>query len=184
MLDKAAPPRTKPQVESPTAERQRLERLLAEAKLTLASPPPLPNWHDNEAMKAWLNTMLDAIEDVIWFEVCLAPLSYHDEHCVTCALKEAKQGNIKPLRNAYPHLAPFLHPPKRRRGQRLPKAKPRALAHAVTDVSSIRDLWRRHFRRVKRRRGELSAEEIAAERWKVDVDAVLSAVEHRKSRRA
>jgi hypothetical protein len=179
MPDKTSTPS---RAESPAAERQRLERLLAEAKASLASlasPPLLPKWRDNNAMKAWVNTMLDRIFDVIWWEVCLEPFAYHDEHCVTCALKEAERGNIKPLRDAYPHLTPFLHPPKRRRGQRLPKAKPKGLEAAVADVSRIRDLWRQHFGRVKRRQGELSAEEIAAERNKLDVEKVRTALAHR-----
>lgn len=176
MPDKTSTPS---RAESPEAERQRWERHLAEAQASLASPPPLPKWRDNDAMKAWVITILKRMDDVSFWEVLLEPLAYHDEHCVTCALKEAKRGNIEPLRDVYPDLVPFLHPPKRRRGQRFPKAKPYRLQCAVADVSRIRDLWRRHFGRVKRRHDELSAEEIAAERHKVDVEKVRTVLAHR-----
>ncbi len=177
MRDKTSTPS---RAESPEAERQRLERFLAEAKASLASPPPLPSWHDDDAMKAWLNTMLDRMFDVMWWEICLVhiPPEVLAESAERRPIEEAERGNINPLRDAYPHLTPFLHPPKRRRGQRLPKAKPKGLEAAVADVSRIRDLWRQHFGRVKRRQGELSAEEIAAERNKLEFEKVRTALAH------
>jgi hypothetical protein len=58
------------------------------------------------------------------------------------------------------------------------------LAAAVKDVAHIRALWKSHYGRVKRRRGDLSAEEIAAERWMVDVGAVRAGVSRRMRLRA
>jgi hypothetical protein len=166
-------------------ERQHIEQLLAEANASLASPPPLPSWHDNGAMKAWVNTMLDRMDDVRWFEECLVhipPAEILTERAERRAIEEAGHGNIEPLRNAHPHLASFLHLPQRKRGQRFPKVNDK-LMRAVADVSRIRDLWRRHFGRVKRRHGELSAEEIAAEGHKLDVEKVRTALAHRARHR-
>jgi hypothetical protein len=180
MLYKAAPPLAEPRVQSLAAERQHVERLLAEAKASLASAAAsLPNWHDNDGMKAWLNTMLDRMDDVDWYQSCLVhipPEILTAERDDRFAIAEAEHGNIKPLRRAYPQLAPFLHLPKRERGKRFPKVNYK-VRHAKYEVSLIRGLWRRHFGRVNRRRGELSAAEIAAERCGVDVGAVIS---HRK----
>jgi hypothetical protein len=181
MRDKTSTPS---RAESPAAERQRLERLLAEEKALLASPPPLPKWHDNDAMKAWVNTMLGAMVGVRFFEICLVhiPPEVLAESAERRPIEEAERGNIKPLRDVYPHLAPFLHLPKRKRGQRFPKVNNK-LMNAVADVSRIRGLWKRHFGRVKRQRDELSAEEIAAERYKLDVEKVQRAVTHRARHR-
>jgi hypothetical protein len=181
MRDKTSTPS---RAESPAAERQRLERLLAEAKASLASPPLLPKWHDNNAMKAWVNTMLDRMDDVSWFEECLVPMPPAEitERAERRAIEEAGHGSIEPLRNAHPHLASFLHLPQRKRGQRFPKVNDK-LMRAVADVSRIRNLWRRHFGRVKRRHGELSAEEIAAEGHKLDVEKVRTALAHRARHR-
>ena len=111
---------------------------------------------------------------------------------------EAQQGNIEPLRELIrkwiPPLAEFIHlPPQPGKGRRFQKSeynvqraimvdlKKRALTFAAWDVAIIRDLWQRHYRKEKRSNPSsssaegfavLSAEDFAAARHKVDVNAL------------
>jgi len=175
------------------------EELLALAK-ELRSSAELPGWNDRDAMKAWLNNMLNRVgyADAIEAYVAAVHLPESERKAVARAkspwlftqedhydnpLRAAEESNIEPLREMYPHLEDYLNLPKRKRGQRYLMSNENLIS-AVSDVPRIRDLWKKHFGRVKRRCGELSAEEIAAKRWGVDEDAVFSAVKHRKSRRA
>jgi hypothetical protein len=81
-------------------------------------------------------------------------------------------GNMQPLRSMYPRLAPFLHPPKRGRGeyQRPRRHRQYAIEQAVLDVGRIRALWARELK--KKNRSDKLAVEIAAERWKVDAETL------------
>jgi hypothetical protein len=97
------------------------------------------------------------------------------------AIDQAEHGNIEPLRRHYPHLADYLHLPKRKRGYRFhPKPLVDFVQTAANDVPRIHALWAKHYKKKKRRRGQMSAEEFAALLWDVDVNDVRNV---RKQRR-
>lgn len=96
----------------------------------------------------------------------------------------AEQGNMEPLREAYPELAEYLHPRKRKPGERR-FSRDLELDDAVEDVHFIRQLWKREYGgRWKRRQPNADdanpqgnppfAEEIAAEFHHVDATEVRS----------
>jgi hypothetical protein len=87
------------------------------------------------------------------------------------------------LRKLHPELAEFLNPPKRpKKGDRFAREpyvlgqnatehnKNQILTLAVWDASRIRAIWKKHY--VKRPKGYPSPEELAAKRWRVDVEDV------------
>jgi hypothetical protein len=81
------------------------------------------------------------------------------------AILAAWQGDVQPLRARYPHLAPFLDPPKRKRGQYNRKLPSAAVQQAVEDVKAIRRIWKKHYPGKTRHAGDgLSAIQIAARR--------------------
>jgi hypothetical protein len=90
------------------------------------------------------------------------------------ALWAARAGCIEPLRDLYPHLAPFLFPPKLGQGRKFPKAV--LVREAAADARRITQLWRVHYNKKNRRRGETSAAEFAARRWAVSEDDVTRRV--------
>ena len=91
-------------------------------------------------------------------------------------IESARHGYIEPLRRKLPHLADFLHLPKMKRGKRFqkhPRVFDKVVAAAVT-ARQIMALWKKHYGKKNRRPSDgPSAAEIAAERWDVDVEAVL-----------
>jgi hypothetical protein len=105
----------------------------------------------------------------------------------TLAVNAAWTGNMKPLRQFYPDLAPFLQPPRPGRGKwqrhvslthaENPKDKRHlawAIAQAIADVRRIRTIWKTNYGRWKR--PDHLAEEIAAKLWDVDVHDVIRAL--------
>jgi hypothetical protein len=91
-------------------------------------------------------------------------------------ISSAEDGDIEPLRRALPHLARFLHLPKQPNGVRRPMDDEYGdrVRVAVNDVTRIRALWQRRHHKKNRPKGQVTAEEIAAERWRVNVEDVLA----------
>lgn len=89
-------------------------------------------------------------------------------------VEQANRGNVEPLRKALPKYAKFIKPPKLGRGQRFPKIRDANLVTAaVEDVKRIRALWKKHYKKQNRHAADgPSAEEIAADRWEVDIEAL------------
>jgi hypothetical protein len=96
------------------------------------------------------------------------------------AREQAEQGNLEPLRKQYPELVQFLNRPRRKRGQRFKKKPPtdhlRALhcrlEEALSELPLIRDFWKKHYGKTNRPAGQLTAEEIVAERWNLNLAEV------------
>ena len=96
------------------------------------------------------------------------------------AREQAEQGNLEPLRKQYPELVQFLNRPRRKRGQRFKKKPPtdhlRALhcrlEEARSELPRIRAFWKKHYGKTNRPKGQLTAEEIVAERWDLDEEEV------------
>ncbi len=80
------------------------------------------------------------------------------------AILAAWQGNMQPLRVKYPHLAPFLHPPKRGKGKHLRPHPGDALLQAVEDAAKlIPQIWEKYFPgKVRHKEDGPSALDIAA----------------------
>jgi hypothetical protein len=153
-----------------------------EDKYYWAPGPGLPRWtardeRDRERMVAWVNWELDytpvefpkpspeADEFYRAWRKAYGPEIEHAEH-----------GNIEPLRQRLPDLAKFLHLPKRGRGKRFPKMRDEndRVQRAAYDVRTIRDLWEKHYGKKRRCKNDgPSAEEIAADRYEVDVEDVI-----------
>ena len=89
-------------------------------------------------------------------------------------MSSAEGGDIEPLRRKLPHLAKFLHLPKRGHGQgkhRKPKNFLFVQA-AARDVVRIKQLWLTYYNKKYRQEDDGPSEfEIAAERW-LDADIV------------
>lgn len=94
-------------------------------------------------------------------------------------IQSARNGDIEPLRKRLPHIAEFIHRPKRKRGQRFPKRTvdfDKAKAAALL-VPQIRALWLQNYGKRNRpaSRGP-SAEEIAARYFGAEVEDVVRAL--------
>jgi hypothetical protein len=154
----------------------------------LATQSDLPPWEprknrsraDQERNHRWMTRWVnEELDRMTWEETrkdlagenALTPLEYK-----SWAIERAKDGNIYPLRDIYPDLAPFLHPPKLKRGQRFPKyVGYDPLQAAAKDVKRIRALWQKHYGKKNRPRDDpLTAEGIAAARHEIGVDALVS----------
>jgi hypothetical protein len=88
------------------------------------------------------------------------------------ALQAAEQGDIEPLRRLHPHLAKFLHLPKLKHGTHFKDPAKIRLRNARADVQRIREIWQRDYGKTNRPRGQLTAEEIVAERWNLTPEEV------------
>jgi hypothetical protein len=146
---------------------------------------------EREQMRTWVNRELNRLPDELerWrasdeYKTGLDERSKRYDAWLADhgpEIESAEAGNIEPLRAALPHLAKFLHPPKRRQGERsFPKFKDTLrVSAACDDVDRIRALWKQHYGRKNRHAEDgPSAEEIAAERWEVDVEAVIRGRAH------
>jgi hypothetical protein len=166
----------------------------------VAPTPKLPRperWHsrdkrDADAMVAWvserlnvryaehMNEMIAEVGDQ-WKhdpDTGLAEIVYWK---LEDRIGEAKQDNMEPLREAYPEIAAYINPRKRRQGEtkQTPQRHRLRLQWAVEDVFYIRELWKREYGRWKRgERNPPSAEQIAANYWNVEVRSVKSKVRH------
>jgi hypothetical protein len=143
----------------------------------------LPRWEcrkagDEQKMTKWVNDEIDRIETVSnrFLNYGESVLASDECYVKTQAIEQADQGNIEPLRRLLPEYARFLCRPKQGRGKRFPKdEKNDRVGRAVDDVTLIRALWQQHYGRKNRPKNDpVTAEQIAADRWKVDVEAVVS----------
>lgn len=165
----------------------------AEGYVSLDWKPPwrARNEREREQMRAWVKRELNRLPDPL--ELWLASDEYkagldarskqYDAWLNNLGpqIESAEAGNIEPLRAALPHLAKFIHLPKRRQGERsFPKFKDALrVSAACDDVDRIRALWKQHYGRKNRHAEDgPSAEEIAADRWEVDVEAVIRSRAH------
>jgi hypothetical protein len=92
------------------------------------------------------------------------------------ALAEAHRGNMEPLRKLRPQYEPFLRPKKLKRGEHFEKASKLQLLVklARADVRRIKELWKAEYKGKRNRlEGQITAVEIAAERWGISVNAIL-----------
>jgi hypothetical protein len=94
------------------------------------------------------------------------------------ALQQAEQGNPEPLRKQYPRLARFINPPRLKRGEHFKKPPTDHLAphcrlkEALFELPRVRAFWKKHYGKTNRPEGQLTAEEIVAERWGLDEDEI------------
>jgi hypothetical protein len=113
--------------------------------------PPQPAWTgDDEAMYRWCFAML---------EKELEEKDVHDEEWIrennayVRACVAFQQGNPAPMRELYPHLAEFIHPPPPQRGQhRRPETQTKEFALDL--VKRVNALWRKHYGRGQRRQSD------------------------------
>jgi hypothetical protein len=87
-------------------------------------------------------------------------------------LQADEQGNIEPLRKQVqkqnPDFARFIQPPRRGRGKRFEKPPHPAsdrLDQAVAELRDARSFLQAFYKKTGRPRGQLTAEQILAERW-------------------
>jgi hypothetical protein len=100
------------------------------------------------------------------------------------AIAEADCGNIEPLRKLHPALVKFLCLPKLKRGQHF---KPFGgqwdeevrVRCALADIPRIKAIWKANGFSYRRN----TAIEIAAERWKVSVNAVRKGIPRKNAGR-
>jgi hypothetical protein len=135
-----------------------------EAYAWVAPPPklPKPEWWlrdtaDADAMVAWVNERLwvrfaERMNKMIaevgdqWEidpETGLATIAYwkFEDRII-----EAEQGNMEPLREAYPEIAAYINPRKRDVGEHLNRFTSYLRTKwAVEDVHFIRQLWRQEY---------------------------------------
>jgi hypothetical protein len=158
--------------------------------------PPLkarPTERDKEDMEAWVNRKLDEVYDA-WNDWCetlprmtkeeLLKWTEGNAHIIRAAIDSAEHGNIEPLRAHYPHLARFLHLPKRSgKGDRFPPQKDyihakyempdgkvvdgQDLTFACWDVPVIKELWKTHYGKKMLKWGYPTPEDIAARRYDI-----------------
>lgn len=137
----------------------------------------LPNWESEDqrdvlAMTQWVNYQLnmmdlEELQRDLSGKKAIDPANY-----LEWAIEQADiERNIRPLREAVPHLARFLTLPKKGHGKRLRSRRYNPTKRAAEDVRRIRGLWKQHYNKVKRTT-QPTAESIAAERWETDEEAV------------
>ena len=160
----------------------------------------LPPWTgDDAAMQRWLDDKLDErLKEDGAKARARRRLPYSAEEKQVLfpeesdegAIAAAERGDIEPLRRRHPEYARLSIKPKRGVGRRGHKDRNRKwtevlqhphdsrLALAVIDVSRIRAIWQKHFRRKNRNKheGEKSAEHFAAERWGLTEEEVSDAM--------
>jgi hypothetical protein len=95
------------------------------------------------------------------------------------ARQQAEQGNLEPLRKLYPRDARFINLPRLKKpGEHFKKKPPDHLAphcrleEALFELPRVRAFWKKHYGKTNRPKGQLTAEEIVAERWDLDVEEV------------
>jgi hypothetical protein len=153
----------------------------------MVRPPPkdssagLPSWDcskpaDALKMTDWVNLQLNRIPPPGFYSEFFFPPSGSEEDKKWGAVKEAYNGNVEPLKLMLPVLAPFLTPPKRQRGKRFSKHdEVDPVQQAAMDARHIRALWKTNYGKSNRPKNDpVTAEQIAADRHSVDVEAVVT----------
>jgi hypothetical protein len=87
------------------------------------------------------------------------------------ALRQAEQGNIESLQKQNPGLARFINLPRLGRGEHFEKPPHPArdrLENALAELQDARTFLRSYYKLTGRPRGQLTAEQILAERWNLD----------------
>ena len=137
------------------------------------------NKRDAKTMVAWVNGHLDRAEALskTFFEL-LRVFRNQVGPVLKKPSDRADKGDVEPLRKLFPYLARFIHRPKLKRGQRFPKDPENDRAErAVYDVKLIRALWMQCTGKHADPRDDLvTAEQIAADRNGVDVNAVINRI--------
>lgn len=137
----------------------------------------LPLWEplndsDRRHMVAWVNDQLDRLLDTV-----AAELQSPETVQAYEAYNDAENSRLDEVRKLLrrPNLTLAELEPKRGRGRPKLSAVDRLtpVAMASQDVPRIRAIWRKHYGR-QNRKVSPRAEEIAAERWEVEVEALLS----------
>ena len=132
---------------------------------------PLPDPFDNVGMRRWVFRTLAAEDD----DLATAQNVQKARELLRSkkfALEQADKGDVEPLRRKYPDLAKFIHPPKRKRGQR--DFQPNdGLQVGIQIVRRIRKLWRENYGTDRRKVGQVTAIELAAEYCGVDHGQLL-----------
>jgi hypothetical protein len=141
----------------------------------------LPDWDCStdvnvRAMTDWVNARLDELETQQRRWIAAGERTERDNwdpndlDAYIDAVRRARNGDMEPLRQMYPHLVEFLKRPNTgKRGN----PKDRVIGpvrQAAIDVKIIRTLLWKQF--PKRPRG-IKAEQIAADRHKIDYDEKL-----------
>jgi hypothetical protein len=156
----------------------------------------LPPWTgDDRAMELWLDQCLHYAQTAS--HVIRVLKVAHAKPAATAidinnrafAIKEARCGNIEPLRRLEPELAEFLHLPKQGVGKRFPKRKTKQdrVTEAALDAKRIKVLWSICYpghHRHQHDSNDKSAEDFAAARWNVDIDKVHNRLKKRLPRLA
>ena len=129
-------------------------------------------------MRAWVNQELnlEALRHRPTDEEAERARAWFDAPLAMEIAAAEQDGDIDQLRRALPHLAKFLQLPKQPDGVRRPKVDEHSevVLMAANDVPRIRALWQEHYNKKNRKAGDVTAEEIAAERWGVDVEDVFA----------
>jgi hypothetical protein len=140
----------------------------------------LPRWdcskpQDAQDMIKWVNIELDRKRKPPrgWAE---GLLMFDPDYVKGKAIEQADKGNMEPLRKLLPGLARFLHPPKQERGKRFPRNKEGdRVTKAAADVITTRKIWKAAYGKKNRPKNDpVTAEQIAADRWKVDIEKVIA----------
>lgn len=138
------------------------------------SKMPLPKWecstaHEAEQLEYWTNRELDILHA---FEV------YGNKRAALMAQQDAialaVKGDIEPLEQLYPELAVagLLRVPPQKRGRKTEVKN--SVWNAAVDVKNIRAIWELNYGSKNRRVNDrVVAEQIAADRWDVDVHDVI-----------
>jgi hypothetical protein len=123
------------------------------------------------------------------------------EDDLTSAIQSAERGGIEPLREALIKLAKddrvgrFINLPKQRKGVRWPREREiydrdgfnfcetERIRWAADDVFRIRYLWRKHFKKGRRRAVDgWTAAHFASIRWEVTENQILNRLKKAKKR--
>jgi hypothetical protein len=129
------------------------------------------NAAEREAMVQWMHRQLDELQ-----AARLQPTGTDTHKWLQedgPQIYYAERGRIEPLRKKYPHLAPFLFAPPKRKQVRV--ARYDAITTAVWAVEQIGKIWKNEYKLKKRpyRSGDqILAVEIAALWMEVDPDDI------------
>jgi hypothetical protein len=139
----------------------------------------LPAWDDNQAMFDWVDRILTDEDETKLYrdqgDDTSLKATIATRHPYAADMEAAWNGDLGPLRRRYPHLTAFLSLPplrKRKARRKAHQPDPTPADMVAFDVMRIRALWRKHYGRVNRKRGLITAAEIAVQRYGLDPSAI------------